>query len=176
MVKYRHDLPKLLKSLGLPLVGSELGVAEGNFSRDLLSEGMEKLYSVDAWATLEGRGDGANSQEWHDENFRKTMEKLIPFGDKSVILRGLTSEMANKVPDSSLGLLYLDAAHWYEDVIRDLQVWAPKVVDGGIIAGHDYLAFQYGVNSAVKDFFSGKIYTIEENKPEDAGFLFVWQK
>ena len=176
MVKYRHDLPKLLKSLGLPMIGAELGVAEGNFSRDLLVEGMGKLYSVDAWATLDGRGDGANLQGWHDDNFRKTMEKLLPFGDKSVILRGLTSEMANRVPDKSLGLLYLDAAHWYDDVIRDLQTWSPKVVDGGIIAGHDYLAPQYGVNQAVRDFFNGKIYTITENKPEDAGFLFVWQK
>lgn len=175
MVKYRRDLPKLMKELSIPLIGAELGIAEGYFSNDLLENGMEKLYMVDAWATLPGRGDGSFAQEWHDANMKKALDRVAKHGDKAVILRGRTVDMAAMVPDESLGLVYLDAGHWYADVMADLQAWFPKLMAGGICAGHDYLASQYGVAQAVHDFTKGKfeVHVIRENKPEDAGFMFI---
>lgn len=175
MIQYRRDLPKLMKELGIPLIGAELGVAEGYFSNDLLENGLEKLYMVDAWATLPGRGDGASPQEWHDANFKKALARVAKHGDNAIILRGTTVEMSQLVADGSLGLVYLDAGHWYADVMADLQAWVPKVRTGGVVAGHDYLSFQYGVHQAVQDFTIGKfeVHTIKENKPEDAGFMFI---
>lgn len=173
MVKYRFDLPRLMRELGLPMIGAELGVAEGYFSNDLLENGLEKLYMVDAWATLPVRGDGGFPQDWHDRNFLATLARVEKHGNKAVILRGTTLDMAKEVPDDSLGLLHLDASHWYEDVMNDLVTWYPKVVKGGIISGHDFLARQYGVNRAVKEFAKSEVYTIAENKPEDAGFMFI---
>ena len=175
MIQHRTQLPELMIRLNLPLIGAELGVAEGYNAADLLAGGLDKLYLVDAWATLPGRGDGAFAQEWHDENLKKTMERLAKYGGKAVILRGLTTEMAKEVEDESLGLVYLDASHWYADVMNDLNAWFPKLVKGGICAGHDFLATQYQVFQAVKDFTHGsyEIHTIRENKPEDAGFIFI---
>lgn len=175
MVTHRNKLPQLLKDLGLPLIGAELGVAEGYFSNDLLENGLTTLYMVDAWATLDVRGDGANSQSWHEANMNKALARVRKHGDKAVILRGLTRDMAHLVPDGSLGLLYLDAGHDYRSVMADLQNWFSKVCDGGVIAGHDYMNTAYGVNQAVRDFTNGKfkVYTISENKSEDAGFLFI---
>lgn len=173
MIKHRIDLVQLMKDLGLPLVGAELGVAEGYFSNDLLERGMEKLYMVDAWSTLPVRGDGANPQDWHNSNYLAALNRVAKHGEKTVILRGLTTAMAKEVPDSSLGLLYLDAGHDYLSVMDDLRAWFPKVVDGGIVAGHDYLNPSYGVRQAVNEFMRKKIFVIEENKEEDAGFLFI---
>lgn len=175
MIKHRTEIPDLMKRLGIPLIGAELGVAEGYNSNDLLEHGMEKLYLVDAWATLEGRGDGAFPQEWHDMNFKKTLDRVAKHGDKAVILRGTTLEMAKEIADGSLGLVYLDAAHWYHDVMADLHAWFPKVMKGGMIAGHDYANLSYGVYQAVQDFTRGRfeVHLIRENKPEDAGFLFL---
>ena len=175
MIKYRHDLPQLMKDMGLPLTGAELGVAEGNFSNDLLNGGLEKLYLVDTWATLNVRGDAGFPQEWHDENLKKTLSKMAKHGEKFVILRGLTTEMAREVEDESLGLVYLDASHWYADVMNDLNAWFPKLVKGGICAGHDYANRAYGVAQAVGDFCKDKysFNIIIENKPEDAGFIFI---
>lgn len=174
-VKHRSELPALVKSLGLPMVAAELGVAEGYFSNDLLEGGIEKLYLVDAWATIGVRGDGGNPQGWHDKNMNDAIKRVSKHGDKAIICRGLTTDMCHLVPDNSLGLLYLDAGHSYEAVMADLRAWFPKVVDGGVIAGHDYLSPQYGVYDAVRDFTEGKfkVYTIPENQPEDAGFLFI---
>jgi len=155
------------------MIAAELGVAEGYHSAEMLANGVEKLYMVDAWTTLSGRGDGASPQEWHDMNMNAALARVEKYGDKAVILRGTTFEMAEKVPDNSLGLLYLDANHTYEGVTADLQQWFPKLVNGGVCAGHDYLSFQYGVWQAVHDFFKGKIHTIKETKDEDAGFWFI---
>jgi len=175
MIKHRSQLPQLLKDLKLPLVAAELGVAEGYLSNDFLEGGLERLYMVDAWATLMGPGDGANSQAWHDSNMKNALARVAKHGEKAVILRGLTEDMAELVPDGSLGLLYLDAGHLYHEVLNDLKVWYPKVCEGGIIAGHDYMNSAYGVFNAVQDFTRGKftVHTIPENKAEDAGFIFI---
>lgn len=154
---------------------AELGVAEGYFSRDMLNWGLEDLYCVDAWEHMPlAKGDGHNLQEWHDQNLDATFKRLEGFAGVVHFLRGKTHSMASEVPDLSLGLLYLDADHSYEGVMQDLEYWYGKVVPGGIIAGHDYLSPQYGVKRAVNDFCRGRntVFTIEEDKPEDAGFWF----
>lgn len=173
MIQYRRDLPKLMKELGIPLIGAELGIAEGYFSNDLLENGLEKLYMVDAWATLPGRGDGASPQGWHDMNMKNALARVSKHGEKAVILRGKTVDMAALVPDGSLGLLYLDAGHWKEDVLADLRAWVPKVMAGGLVCGHDYENIAYGVKEAVHEFTKLQVHTIRENKPEDSGFLFI---
>lgn len=164
-----------MRELKLPMVAAEIGVAEGYNSADLLTNGIEKLYCVDIWKTEKVLGDGSFDQEWHDKNYRVAMHRLEPFGDRAVILKGFSEKMAIHVPDNSLGLLYLDAGHSYADVYVDLTVWIPKVVDGGIVAGHDYLNNAYGVYRAVEDFTNGKfkVRVIPEDKSEDAGFWFI---
>lgn len=173
MVKHRIDLVKLLKDLKLPLIGAELGCAEGYFSNDLLEQGLEKLYMVDAWQTLPVKGDGGFPQDWHDGNFNAALKRVEKHGSKAVVLRGMTTEMAKGVEDNSLGLLYLDAGHDYVSVKNDLIAWFPKLIYGGVCAGHDYLNTAYGVRQAVNDFTGKKVFVIEENKKEDAGFLFI---
>lgn len=173
-IKYRADLYKII-DCSLPV--AEIGVAEGQFSRDMLNWPIPKLYSVDVWQTIHGqRGDGGNDQEWHEANYENAKALLKPFGERSVILRGLSRDMATCVLDESLGLLYLDGDHSYEGVMSDLRHWYPKVVKGGYIASHDYLMSHYGVQRAVKDFTAEynifEVLTIEENKAEDAGCLF----
>lgn len=172
-IKHRVQLPQLLKELNLPSIGVEIGVAEGFSSKDFLENGLEKLYSVDAWKKLDQSGDGGNDQEWHDKNYNDAVKRLSPFKERSVILRGLSQDMVDKVKDDSIGLLYLDGDHSYEGVKRDLNLWYRKVVSGGIVAGHDYLMHHYGVKRAVHEFAQTEIHLIPEHKNEDAGFYFI---
>lgn len=172
-IRYRRDLNQII-DLKLPAV--ELGCAEGFFSADMLSWGLKKLYMVDTWATISGAfGDGSSPQEWHDKNYQDAMDRVSKFKKKAVVLRGKTVDMAVRVPDNSIGLLYLDAGHDYQSVMDDLFTWFPKVVDGGVIAGHDYMNPAYGVYKAVNEFAQGitkEVYLIPEDKNEDAGFYF----
>lgn len=40
-------------------------------------------------------------------------------------------------------LLFIDGDHHYEAVKRDIEGWAPKVVQGGVVAFHDYAPTPY---------------------------------
>ena len=177
-IKYRRELVNLMRELNLPLIAAECGVAEGLHSKDLLLAGIEKLYLIDVWQSMPNLiGDASNWQNFHDRNYLLAMDFIKGYEHKTVVLKGLTSEMAKRVPDNSLGMCYLDASHDYLSVLQDLELYLPKIVDGGIMAGHDFLnVWDYGVNQAVIEFAAARnyeVHTIPEDKEEDAGFYFI---
>lgn len=151
-INSRIELPNLLRHFNLPLIAAEVGVAEGFNSFDLLKAGIEKLYMVDAWETLRQIGDGGSPQGWHDKNYDAALERVKSFGNKVVILRGLSSAMAKQIPNNSLGLVYIDGDHSYTGVTADLNNYLPKLVRNGILAGHDIQNSAYGVKQAVEEF------------------------
>lgn len=173
-IQHRTQLPDLLKHFGLPMIGAELGTAEGHSAFDFMKNGLEKLYVVDLWATIEGqRGDAANHSEWHNHNYEMAVNRLKEFGGKVTFLIGLTSEMADRIPDNSVSLVYIDADHSEEGVTRDINNYWGKLISGGIMAFHDYEnTWDYGVKEAVKKFVEDsdiEVHLIPENKIEDAG-------
>jgi hypothetical protein len=175
-IPIRQNLDLLLHNFNLPKVVLELGVAEGWFTKDILKWDLDKLYLIDNWATIGTQtGDGAYNQEWHDGNYKQVLERTAPFSEKVTIIKGLSWEVADQVPDNSLGLLYIDACHEYECVKKDLAAYFSKVVPGGIIAGHDYLNLSYGVNEAVKEFCEGKyeINVVPDEHESMASFWFI---
>jgi hypothetical protein len=62
--------------------------------------------------------------------------------------------------DNSIDFLYIDTAHEFKHVEKEISLWYPKVKCGGNIAGHDI--FYPGVMRAVKDF--SRKYDIEIKK------------
>lgn len=181
IIKYRRDLYKII-DLSLP--AAEVGCAEGYFAADILSWGVAKLYMVDAWKTLNVAGDGANSQSWHDKNFNDAMNRVAKYGDKSVVLRGISWDMAKDIPDNSLGFVNIDCDHSYEGVSADIRAYWPKLVNGGVMAFHDYENKAYGVKKAVEWARASfnvtnistpidEIHLLPEDKPEDAGAYIV---
>ena len=176
ILQYRRQLPEFLISLNMLGDGVEVGVAEGNFSADLLREGIPRLYMVDIWNQMKkAKGDASNPQRWHDDNYHKAKLQTKPFGDRAIFLQGFSADMAGLVPDNSLSLVYLDGDHSYNGVWTDLVAWFPKLKVGGVLAGHDFLAPEYGVKQAVEDFCRSRfeVHVIPEDKNEDAGFYFL---
>lgn len=172
VINYRREIPELMKHLSLPMIAVECGVAEGNFSFDLLELGIEKLYSIDAWQTLNQTGDGAQPQSWHDKNYHTASFRLMKFKGKSVIIKGITSEVANQIEDNSCGLIYLDGDHSYEGVKKDVEVYWSKLVSGGILATHDWNDPNYGTKKFFEEFAAEnglEIHYLPEDKGEDAG-------
>lgn len=167
---YRHTVPfllnrgeitSLLNARELTGEGAEVGVKCGQFSEYLLDHWRGRLlYSIDPWLEFEHEiyhdDDNVDQQE-QDRNHKTTMRRLARFGERSKLLR-MTSEQAAKViSDGSLDFVYLDARHDYESVKEDIGLWYPKVKQGGIIAGHDYLegeiaGTKFGVKPAVDEF------------------------
>jgi hypothetical protein len=158
---------------------AEIGVAEGNFSAEILSWpiNLPRVYMVDRWACFPGqKGDGGFPQSWHDKNLAAAQERVAQYNERAVFLRGNSTEVSLRVPDKSLRLVYIDADHSYSAVIWDIAIWRAKLVPGGVMAFHDYESPQYGVKRAVKEYCRMNqlvIHPIPENKPQDAGAYFL---
>jgi hypothetical protein len=49
-----------------------------------------------------------------------------------------SAEAKSAFGDSSLAGVWIDAAHDYDSVVKDLAAWYPKVKPDGIFSGHDW--------------------------------------
>jgi predicted O-methyltransferase YrrM len=68
-------------------------------------------------------------------------------------------EAATLFPDGTIDLAYIDDDHDGEGPVRSINAWWPKVRQGGILAGHDYLPSENEeeyVRKAVNDFVREK--------------------
>jgi GR25 family glycosyltransferase involved in LPS biosynthesis len=156
-ITYRHELIKLIRYFNLPEIAVAVGVGCGDFSQEMLAWDIDKLYLIDTWEHQPNvRGDSSEPQGWHDGNYEKTKRVVEPFKNIVTIIKSYSTEAASRIPDNSIGLAYIDGNHAYEYVRDDIEAYFPKLVEGGIMAFHDYLSPAYGVNRAVNEFAYGK--------------------
>lgn len=59
-------------------------------------------------------------------------------GDMIRVIVGDSAESASQFEDASIVGCYIDAAHDYESVKKDLAAWYPKLMPGAAWCGHDY--------------------------------------
>jgi hypothetical protein len=186
--KSRCAFGRMLYSCGLNGVGVELGVGDGVFSKFLLDESpLQKLISVDLWKPAEylgGKPDPTivKTVEDGDKKFRTVSSMLNKFfGSRSEVWRCESAQAATKIKNGTLDFIFIDASPDYKNVLKYLIDWYPKIKNGGIISGHDFVdgrhfGVQFGVKSAVEFFFSriGKtIYRINEENGFPSWFVIA---
>jgi len=160
-IKYRNDFGTLMEHYGLQGGDvAEIGTAEAWFAKEIIKWNIGKLYLVDAWTHLDQFGDGSMSQEWHNVNYERAMERTKDFKNK-VILHGLTSKMIPEIPNDSISWAYIDASHNYQDVLDDFRAMWRKMKVGSIFSGHDVLNPRYGVMDALIDFIAEIGYSMD---------------
>lgn len=167
-------------------VCAEIGVDEGEFSRQILDTvAPQKLHLIDPWRHEEGDryqnskygGFGSDGQAIMEERYEKVKERLAAEirADQAEIHRELSSTASRSFEDSYFDWLYIDGNHLYECVKQDLELYCPKVKDGGYIVGDDYGAegwWENGVQRAVDEFTSQRPYLTLEVR----GTQFVIKK
>jgi predicted O-methyltransferase YrrM len=126
-------------------IGSYAGV-----SSEVLALHCTKLHCIDTWEDWNHDGIIFQAMELFDN-----MRSLYTHIDK-LHMRG--EEAAKLFPDGHFDLVYIDASHWYNDVMSDINTWLPKIKNGGYLAGHDYIE-GIDVLYAVNDYF-GKTHSI----------------
>jgi predicted O-methyltransferase YrrM len=122
----------------------------GGVSSEVLALHCQKLYCVDTWEDWSGDGFIYTAMERFDN-----MKSLYTHIDK-LHMRG--DEASKMFPDEHFDLVYIDASHWYDDVINDINTWLPKIKHGGYLTGHDYIE-GIDVLYAVNNYF-GKTHSI----------------
>jgi len=132
-------------------VVAELGVDTGIFSESILRICKpKKLHLVDVWATQEY---SQTKRILVEEKFKEEIESGIV-----EINLGLSVDVGARFKNDYFDWIYVDTNHSYQTTINELETWRPKVKEGGIIAGHDFIVgywdgmIRYGVIEAVYEF------------------------
>jgi predicted O-methyltransferase YrrM len=71
-------------------------------------------------------------------------------------IKGCTWDSARLFEDESVDFIYVDADHSEASVLRDIELWWPKLKPTGIMAGHDYN--RASVEIAVRKIFNSDEY------------------
>ena len=99
-----------------------------------------KFIAADSFKGESGQSAHAKTVAKNGGSIRSEFEaniKRCGVSDVIEILEGDSSAAAADIPNGSLAFCFIDAAHNYESVKRDIIAWRPKVKSGGILAGHD---------------------------------------
>ena len=137
----RYDLWERLIAVTETKTMIELGVYRGIFAEQTLRRcsGLARYYMLDPWRRLDEWNKPANvSQLLFDAYYAETMERTAFARDRRVVLRGLTTEVIEQIPDENLDLAYIDGDHTLRGIAIDLMLTYRKVRPGGIIGGDDY--------------------------------------
>ena len=94
------------------------------------------MYAVDHWL-------GSANVERHREVvaqfdvFGTFLNNTRLWADRLKPMMMSSAEAASFVSDNAFDLVFLDADHSYDETLKDIGRWRPKVKIGGILCGHD---------------------------------------
>ena len=120
---------------------AEIGVWKGAFAKRVLDrcKTIRRYYMIDPWANLPDWNKPHNvSQTAFDDVYAEAMQKTEFASEKRIVLRGLSREMVDRIPDESLDFVYIDGDHTLRGITIDLIKVLPKIRQGGLIGGDDF--------------------------------------
>lgn len=152
MIYQTHQIVRDDLGANSPVVFAELGIYEAEYSPQLLTGfNVKKAYFIDSWEKTPTQGYAGHNQEEWDAIAARATARINAFPNTEV-LRMTSLEALEVIPDESLDFIYIDASHYYEKVIEDLNYWTKKVRVGGWITGDDWP--YEGVEKAAVEFLT----------------------
>lgn len=133
---------EMLENLPNGLIMVELGVFEGEFSKEIYKICKpSKLYLVDLFEGYFGSGD-KDGNNHHYVQLEDEMVKIKEYfkNDSSVqIIKSSSMDFLKSIPNETLDIIYIDADHSVQGCLDDLNLSYMKIKKGGFICGHDYV-------------------------------------
>lgn len=136
---------------------AEVGVYKGRMTAMICE--MLSLSGVQAQYFCVDNFKGSQEHERKDyfpDFWNNTKDIDIP-GVEIVIIQRESIVASELVENHSFDIVYLDASHDYESVKADISAWLPKIKEGGILCGDDYIHGWDGVIQAVNEAFGEKV-------------------
>jgi predicted O-methyltransferase YrrM len=154
------SLYRLIKTLPRTSRILEIGSYRGR-STNAIGHAMEgtvmELYCLDVWRDFIDQGIRQTDTTAHyllptdSAIFQDFIKNTERFGDKIRILRGSTCQFSNLLRDRLFDLIFIDGAHDYDNVHRDIATALKWLKPGGILCGHDYHSDAVGVIRAAEE-------------------------
>ena len=131
------------------LTGAEIGVQTGIHAQSILDNlKIKELILIDIWGKYVQEGQSINFAEYYRE-----VKKRFRRHNNVKILRRPSIKAVIRFADAYFDFVYIDGCHTYDAVIQDLNIWYPKIKQGGILCGHDFTKTLWpGVVKAVLEF------------------------
>lgn len=158
----------------------EVGVWQGDLSRQITQLPISRLYLIDPWKSIndvEGRLHNTD-QKILDDIYNKVRRRFF-FNKKVQLIRKFSADAMSDIKDGSADWIYIDGNHSYEFVKEDLNGWWPKLKSGGYLCGDDYINGKYqveqlkfGVVQAVDEFREEKESEISHSELIKDQFIF----
>jgi hypothetical protein len=155
---------------------AEIGVYKGDFSARILKVARpRRLHLIDPWHFEPSpeyaqswyggtTGGGQQNMDMIYDSVCRRFESEVRAGVVN-IHRSPSAEAATEFSDGYFDWVYIDGNHQYEFARRDLDLYSPKVKNGGLITGDDYGTpgwWNNGVTRAVDEFMAtGKCRKVE---------------
>ena len=120
---------------------AEVGVLRGQFAERVLQQvpSIRSYRMVDPWRHLDDWNKPANrDDDAFEQVYREAMQRTQFAADRREVLRGKTSEVADRMADGSLDFAYIDADHTLRGITIGLALMFPKIRDGGWLGGDDF--------------------------------------
>jgi hypothetical protein len=133
----------------------EVGSWKGRSTHAILSGCKGKVIAVDTWEGSEDERHGKQKEALNGNLYQIFMENVGSFQNLEP-WKMLEIDAADKIPDKSVDMVFLDADHRYEKVKKQIQRWLPKAKK--ILCGHDFDSHE--TQEAVTEIF-GDVDTVE---------------
>jgi hypothetical protein len=145
-------------------IGSWMGQSISFFCQELQDTNKSvRVWCVDTFKGEQNQPSHLAMVEENGGSIREVFErntKATGVRDMIEVIEGDSAESAASFADDSLDAVYIDAAHDYDSVVKDLAAWFPKVKADGIFSGHDYPHWE--VKQAVDEHAAANGYTVEQ--------------
>ena len=159
---YSHIVKALPENTQIVEIGSWQGQSAIHLCQRL--QDIEKTASVHCVDTFKGEQNQPTHVKIvarHGGSIRHVFEdniKAAKVDGMITIHEGDSAESAADFEDGTLDFVFIDAAHNYDSVIKDVAAWWPKLKPTGIFAGHDYPWHE--VKKAVDEHAAANGYTV----------------
>jgi hypothetical protein len=156
----RNDIPKFLEKYYKGGIGIELGVALGQYLIEIATDWPSgRIYGIDCWEQQDPNeyNDPLNNPAIHNL-YSYVQQRITPFQDRVRIYKMYTTEAVKAFPDNYFDFIYIDANHSYKATLTDIEIYYPKLKQGGLFGGHDYVekSDTSQVKKAVDEFFPNR--------------------
>ena len=125
----------------------EVGVDRGEFASVFLDR-----WIGDEWWGIDDYQPYPEMPYDRTADFLFAVERLKPHAGRVKLVKLGSAEASELFAPGTVDFVYIDGAHDYDSVHRDLRLWLPKLSDRGILAGHDFDDQHPDVIRAVTEF------------------------